>query len=96
MQRRPVQLPDIQSRADLQAAPSAHAVGQPPPQSTPVSLAFRTPSVHEGPAQRPDTQRPVTQSEPSVQVRPIAHFLQPSPQSTSPSRPLRRRSLHVG
>jgi hypothetical protein len=44
----------------VQAAPSQSP--QVPPQSTAVSVAFWTPSVQVGPAQKPSSQTPDTQS----------------------------------
>jgi hypothetical protein len=65
----------------------------PPPQSTPVSAPSRTPSVHEGAAQRPLTHEPTTQSLPTRQARPSAQGAQvPPPQSTSVSLPSLRPS----
>jgi hypothetical protein len=43
---RPVQTPLVQSVPVAQPWPLAHAGHVPPPQSTPVSLAFKTLSLH--------------------------------------------------
>jgi hypothetical protein len=51
-----------------------------PPQSGPVSLAFRTPSEHVGGWQDPCTHTPEIQSAPTLQGLPMKHALQKPPQ----------------
>jgi hypothetical protein len=73
-------------------------VGQvPPPQSTPVSLPFSTPSLHVAFWQTPPVQTPVVQSPPMRQPSPGPQSGQvPPPQSTSVSAPLSTPSMQVG
>jgi hypothetical protein len=70
---------------DPQALPSAQRrVGaHEPPQSTSVSLPFRTPSVQLAPAHEPPEQLPLTQSLLPLQVSPVPQSLQLPPQSMS-------------
>src|SRR5688572_389646 len=89
--------PDAQSEGKRQSSPSAQP-GQPPPQSTPVSLWLSTPSAQVGTVgstQRlvmPTSQLPETQSPLSRQSRPLAQGAQGPPQSTSLSPPFCTRS----
>ena len=70
---------------------------QGPPQSTSVSVAFLTASLHVGAAQTPPEQTSLWQSEPAVQVFPVAQGAQLGPpQSTSDSAPFFNASLQEG
>lgn len=85
-----------QSSGIEQRLVSAQRAVQEPPQSMSVSLAFFTPSVQEGAAQRPPEHTPLPQSEPSRQTLDSAHRLgHAPPQSTSLSVPFRTRSSQV-
>jgi hypothetical protein len=48
-----MQLADVQSVLLAQPWPFGHLLGQPPPQSVPVSVPFLMPSVHDGVWQAP-------------------------------------------
>jgi len=92
MQTSPVQTPLVQSvAATLHAAPSAHGlfdVG--PPQSTPVSSPFLTPSVCVGTAHALLVQTPLVQSVGAMHALPAPHRAAPAvspPQSMSVSLP---------
>ena len=63
-------VPDRQSELAKQPCPTGQAGHTPPPQSTPVSLPFFTPSVQVGAAQTPFVQTTLTQSEPLPQGLP--------------------------
>jgi hypothetical protein len=68
-----------------------------PPQSTPVSLSFFTPSWSVGAWQVPPLHTLLWQSLATLQVSPLGHGLQVGPpQSTSVSSPSFTPSLHVG
>jgi hypothetical protein len=66
-----------------------------PPQSTPLSLPFLTPSLHLG-VWQVTLQTPLVQSEASPHCSPSAHLLQLPPQSTSVSDPFLTPSGHRG
>jgi hypothetical protein len=92
----PEQTPLWQSLGAVQLCPggqSGHVV--PPPQSTPLSLPFFTPSLHVG-ARQVTLQTPLRQSEASEQSLPTTHLLHAPPQSTSVSVPFLTVSLHAG
>ena len=57
-----VQMPETQSAGAAQIFPLAHLSGQPPPQSTSVSVPFLAVSVHVAVAQRPPVHAPLVQS----------------------------------
>ena len=80
-----VQTALTQSMGWVQASPFAHKSGQAPPQSTPPSLPFFTPSVHEAGWHVP-AHLPLLHSELPVQGDPTLQ-MQPPPQSTEVSAP---------
>jgi len=89
-----------QSAPAAQVVPRPHSPQVPPPQSTPVSLPFFTPSVQDGVAHEPvsplATQMPLAQSPAAQHLRPLAQAEQrPPPQSVSLSTSLRTPSAHV-
>jgi hypothetical protein len=86
---------DVQSTLAAHALPFAQPGQVPPPQSTPVSVPFFTPSAHVACAQRLLVQTPLAQSVAAVHATPAAHFWQPPPQSTPVSLPSLTPSVHV-
>jgi hypothetical protein len=82
-----------------QSASRAHVThgAQGPPQSTPVSAPFCTPSSQLGTWQTALEQTPLAQSAATPQPTPAAHAGHaPPPQSTPVSAPFRTPSLQVG
>jgi hypothetical protein len=94
----PMQFPPWQSVPSRQALLAAQA-GQPesaPPQSTSVSVPFRTLSVHVRAAQAPPTQTRLAQSPPALHFWAVAQPAQGPPQSTSVSVLFFTASTHDG
>ena len=89
--------PLVQSEGTLHTVPSTHVeVHTGPPQSSPVSALFFTPSVQLGRQNDPEHASP-TQSSSTSQSSPGAHVApQTPPQSTSVSSAFFTRSEHVG
>jgi hypothetical protein len=67
-----------------------------PPQSTPVSPAFFTPSLHAAATHTPAVQTALSQSAPEMHLRPVPHLLHTPPQSVSVSLQFCTLSLHAG
>jgi hypothetical protein len=100
-----LQTPEVQSVGAAQPSPFAHvfpwATQVVPPQSTPVSVPFCSPSVQLGVAQSFEAlQKPELQSVGAAQPSPSAHVFpwatQVAPQSTPVSLPFFTPSVHVG
>jgi hypothetical protein len=97
LQAPPWHTPDWQSAAAEQLWPLAHAPHVDPPQSTAVSLPFRTPSLQVGARQMPPTHTALWQSAPEPQPSPAGHAAQLCPpQSTSVSAPFFAPSAQLG
>lgn len=77
-QRLPSQRLEEQSVPAEHASPVPHAPHVPPPQSTSVSAPFFKPSLHEGAAQLPALQTPLSQKELPVHAAPVARPVQSS------------------
>jgi hypothetical protein len=75
------QTPDAQSDGETQPPRSGHAPQVPPPQSTPVSVPFFTPSSHAGAWHAPPVHTPDWQSAPAWHVSPVAQPGHAPPQS---------------
>src|SRR5690606_29813196 len=84
-----LQRPLEQSEFWTHPSPAAHEAGQLPPQSTPVSPPFCTPSSHDGAWQEPSVQTPERQSVGAPHCLPVAQEVQEPPQSVSDSSPFR-------
>jgi hypothetical protein len=96
----PTQADAAQSVSTVQPPPTAQSFGHEPPQSTSVSVPFRTESLQLALAQVPPEHLPLAgsaQSEFALQPLPTAHVDgQPPPQSVSGSGPFLTPSVHVG
>ena len=89
----PFEKPDAQSEATLLAVPVGH-LPQLPPQSAPVSLPFRRPSVQLVATQSPALlQKPDAQSVPTRQVWFSAHLSVHEPPQSTPVSSLSRTPL---
>ena len=101
-QRPCVQGPSTQSTASRHGCPSAHLDAKgpkahPPPQSTPVSVPFVTPSVHVATRHDCSTHTPLWQSLGPAHIVPSGHFAHTAPpQSMDDSSWLRIESALVG
>ena len=94
----PVQMLDWQSPLPLHIAPPPQRCVQiVPPQSTPVSVPFRTVSVQDGATHTFAVQTPFRQSVASAHTLLVVHFEQSGPpQSVSISAPFFTLSMQVG
>jgi hypothetical protein len=86
----------LQSDAALHPSPVLHVPQVPPPQSTPVSAPFLTPSLHAAGWHVPSLQTPLVQSPPNVHVCESPQVGQEPPQSVAVSEPFSTSSLQAG
>jgi hypothetical protein len=85
-----------QSPPEVHPPPAGHAAHVPPPQSTPVSAAFFTPSAQLAGWQMFPVHTPLWQSAAVPQPALDGHAAQLPPQSTSVSDPFATPSLQDG